>query len=64
MVTTSQTRARLNVGIVGLGRLGKVYVRDLAARIPETTVAAVADSDAALAKRVAEEFGIRSAYRA
>ena len=61
-MTTSHTRTRLNVGIVGLGRLGKVYVRDLAARIPETSVVAVADSDAALAKRVAEEFGIRSAY--
>jgi inositol 2-dehydrogenase len=61
-MTTSHKRARLNVGIVGLGRLGKVYVRDLAARIPETTVVAVADSDAALASRVAEEFGISRAY--
>ena len=62
MTTTSQTRARLNVGIVGLGRLVKVYARDLAALIPETTVTAVADTDAALASRVAGEFGIRSAY--
>lgn len=62
MTTTARNRARLNVGIVGLGRLGKVYVRDLAARIPETAVVAVADTDAALAKRVADEFDIPSAY--
>ena len=34
---------------IGAGRLGKVYVRDLATRIPETTVVAVADIDRALA---------------
>ena len=53
---TSKTRIRLKVGVVGLGRLGKVYVRDLAARIPETTVVAVADTDRALAEQIAEEF--------
>jgi inositol 2-dehydrogenase len=47
---------------VGVGRLGKVYVRDLSSRIPETTVAAVADVDRALAQRVAEEFGVPKAY--
>ncbi len=55
-------RAKLKVGVVGLGRLGKVYVRDLAARIPETTVVAVADTDRALADSIAEEFGVPTAY--
>ena len=58
----SKKRARLNVGVVGVGRLGKVYVRDLSTRIPETTVAAVADSDRALATSVAEEFDVPQAY--
>ena len=40
---------KLKVGVIGAGRLGKVYVRDLATRIPETTVVAVADIDRALA---------------
>ena len=59
---TSTKRAKLKVGIIGLGRLGKVYVRDLAARIPETTVVAVADIDRPLADRISEEFNVPRAY--
>jgi len=53
---------RLNVGIIGLGRLGRVYARDLAGRIPETRVVAVADPLGNLAKEVAEEFDVPKAY--
>ncbi|PYR52501.1 MAG: inositol 2-dehydrogenase [Acidobacteria bacterium] len=59
---TSKPRIRLKVGVVGLGRLGKVYVRHLAGRIPETIVAAVADIDRALADQIAEEFDVPRAY--
>jgi inositol 2-dehydrogenase len=58
----SKTRIRLKVGVVGLGRLGSVYVRDLAGRIPETTVVAVADSNRALADQIAEQFDVPRAY--
>jgi inositol 2-dehydrogenase len=61
---SSTKRARLKVGVVGVGRLGKVYVRDLAARIADTTVVAVADPDRALAAAVAEEFDVPHAYGA
>src|SRR5262245_61434528 len=59
---TSNTRIKLKIGVVGVGRLGKVYVRDLAARIPETTVTAVADIDPSLAATVAGEYGVPQAY--
>ena len=40
---------RLKVGLIGLGRLGRVYARDLAGRIPETRLVAVADPAGTLA---------------
>jgi inositol 2-dehydrogenase len=51
-------KARLRVGLVGAGRLGRVYARDLASRIPRATVAAVADTNAALAEEVAREWDV------
>ena len=53
---------RLNVGVIGLGRLGRVYVRDLAGRIPETKVVAVADPIGNLAKEIAAEFDVPHSY--
>ena len=53
---------RLNVGVIGLGRLGRVYARDLAGRIPETKLVAVADLIGNLAKDIAEEFDVPKAY--
>ncbi len=53
---------RLHVGVIGLGRLGRVYVRDLAGRIPETRVVAVADPIGNLAKEIATEFDVPKSY--
>jgi inositol 2-dehydrogenase len=53
---------RLNVGLIGLGRLGRVYARDLAGRIPETKLVAVADPQGNLAKEIAEEFDVGRSY--
>ena len=49
---------RLNIGLIGVGRLGRVYARDLAGRIPETRLVAVADPAGTLARDVAAEFDV------
>jgi scyllo-inositol 2-dehydrogenase (NAD+) len=55
-------RTRLAVGLLGLGRLGRVYARDLASRIPETRLVAVADPIASLAQEIAAEFDVAKHY--
>ena len=51
-------RTKLNVGLIGLGRLGRVYARDLATRIPCTRLTAVADVDGNAAEQIAREFDV------
>jgi inositol 2-dehydrogenase len=53
---------RLNIGLIGLGRLGRVYARDLAGRIPEARLAAVADAAGTLAHDVAAALDVPRAY--
>ncbi len=53
---------RLNIGLLGTGRLGRIYARDLASRIPETRLVAVADPIEKAAKEVADEFDVPHAY--
>ena len=61
-MSPSAARRRLNVGLIGLGRLGRVYARDLATRIPETRLPAVSDVSPGLAEQIAEEFDVAEAY--
>ena len=37
--------SKLNVGVIGLGRLGTVYAKHLVNRVPNANLVAVADSD-------------------
>lgn len=53
-------RHQINVGLVGLGRLGTAYARDIATRIPEMRLVAVADTLPDIAERVAAQFGVPS----
>lgn len=55
-------KQKLKVGLIGLGRMGKVYARDLARAIPQARLAAVADVDAALARAVADELEVPACY--
>jgi inositol 2-dehydrogenase len=62
-MTTSVKRARLGVGLLGVGRLGRVYARDLAGRIPEATLVAVADPAGTVAQEAAAQFGVPRHYK-
>jgi scyllo-inositol 2-dehydrogenase (NAD+) len=59
---TSTGKGRLAIGLIGAGRLGRVYARDLASRIAETKLVAVADPVEAVAKEVAAEFDVPKHY--
>jgi len=59
---TIARKGRLAVGLIGLGRLGRVYARDLATRIAETRLVAVADPVGSLAQEVAAEFDVPRHY--
>lgn len=51
-------KKKLKVGLLGLGRMGKIYARDLVQRIAGVELSAVADVDAERAQSVAEEFAV------
>jgi inositol 2-dehydrogenase len=51
---------KLNVGLIGLGRLGRVYARDLASRVTGVHLAALADTNAKLAEETARELSVPS----
>ncbi len=53
---------KLNIGLIGVGRLGRVYARDLSTRIASTRLAAIADTDKAALERVRVEFDVPHAY--
>ncbi len=55
-------RSTLNIGVIGLGRLGRVYAADLAQRVPEANLVAVADLQANLAESFAKEYGVPKWY--
>jgi inositol 2-dehydrogenase len=59
---TIARKARLAIGLIGVGRLGRVYARDLAGRIAETRLVAVADPVGTLAQEVAAEFDVPRHY--
>jgi scyllo-inositol 2-dehydrogenase (NAD+) len=54
--------AKLNVGLIGLGRLGRVYARDLSTRIPCTRVVAVADVDQTAVDEVSRQYDVAKGY--
>jgi inositol 2-dehydrogenase len=54
--------SKLNVGVIGLGRLGKVYAEHLALRVPNANLLAVADMQTSLAESFAKEYDLPRWY--
>ena len=52
----------LNVGLIGVGRLGRMYGQYLARRVPGVALVAVADRKTGLAESFAAEFGVAKWY--
>ncbi len=54
---------KINVGVIGTGRIGRLHAENLAYRIPEATLIAVSDIFVEAAESVAAELGIPAAYQ-
>jgi len=52
---------RLNVGLIGVGRIGRLHAEHLAYRIPTARLIAIADVDEAAAQACADRLGVREA---
>src|SRR4029077_5014720 len=48
---------KLQVGVLGAGRIGKVHIANLATQIPNAQLAAVADVHTEQASAVSQQFG-------
>lgn len=53
---------KINLGVIGTGRIGKVHIATLVQNVPQAEVIAVADVNLDSAKEVAGQFGIKSVY--
>jgi myo-inositol 2-dehydrogenase/D-chiro-inositol 1-dehydrogenase len=51
-------RRRVRIGLAGLGRMGRIHAASLAARCPSAELACVFDTDADMARQVADQFGV------
>jgi myo-inositol 2-dehydrogenase/D-chiro-inositol 1-dehydrogenase len=49
---------KVNLGVIGAGRIGKVHAETIAFRIPEAALAAVADPNLDAARELAERCGV------
>ncbi len=52
------TNSKLNIGIIGAGRIGRVHAETIAFRVPEANAAAITDLNQSAAEAVAARCGI------
>jgi myo-inositol 2-dehydrogenase/D-chiro-inositol 1-dehydrogenase len=53
---------KLNLGVIGTGRIGKVHIATLVQSVPQADVVAIADVNLQSANEVAKEYGITSVF--
>ncbi len=53
---------KLNLGVIGTGRIGKVHIATLVQNVPQAEVVAIADINLSSANAVAKSFGIPTVY--
>lgn len=53
---------KLNIGIIGAGRIGKLHANNLVNRVPRARVAAISDVYLQGARELADSLGIQQAY--
>jgi myo-inositol 2-dehydrogenase/D-chiro-inositol 1-dehydrogenase len=54
---------RINVGVIGTGRIGRLHAQNLMYRIPEANLVAVSDIFLDVAEKVAAELGVPAVYQ-
>jgi len=55
-------KKKINIGLIGTGRLGNMYAEFLTTRVAQANLAAVADIIPERAKECAEKFGVEKSY--
>ncbi len=51
---------KIKVGVIGVGRIGKLHLENIAVRIPSAEVIAVADTFVEAATEMGEQFGVKN----
>ncbi len=54
---------KLNVGVIGAGRIGRVHAQDLAYQIPEARLVAVADVILDAAQKLGSDLGVSKVFQ-
>ena len=54
---------KINVGVIGTGRIGRLHAENLTYRIPEASLVAVSDIFVEAAEGVAAQFGVPAVYK-
>ena len=57
-----ETMQRVNVGLIGAGRIGRVHAEHLAHYIPEANLVAVCDIVVEVVERLASDFQVPAAF--